>query len=170
MPDAGGGRQVEMNESRSKIHGLALDLVEAGKDLSLWEEKVQKKKHPLPEGVTDKMMYSDVIRIAWPSMVELLLTQLASMVDLMMVGQLGAWALTSVAVSYTHLDVYKRQVNMHAITVRQDPIQLRQRTLEAYALILACGVDPEKSIAFIQSHVKEHAEANWVLACYTQFG
>ena len=61
-------------------------------------------------------------------------------------------------------------VNMHAITVRQDPIQLRQRTLEAYALILACGVDPEKSIAFIQSHVKEHAEANWVLACYTQFG
>lgn len=59
---------------------------------------------------------------------------------------------------------------MHAITVRQDPAQLRQRTLEAYALILACGVDPEKSIAFIQSHVKEHAEANWVLACYTQFG
>ena len=89
MPDAGGGRQVEMNESRSKIHGLALDLVEEGKDLSLWEEKVQKKKHPLPEGVTDKMMYSDVIRIAWPSMVELLLTQLASMVDLMMVGSMG---------------------------------------------------------------------------------
>lgn len=78
-PEAEG--QVEMNESRSKIHGLALDLVEEGKDLSLWEEKVQKKKHPLPEGVTDKMMYSDVIRIAWPSMVELLLTQLASMVD-----------------------------------------------------------------------------------------
>lgn len=99
MPDAGGGRQVEMNESRSKIHGLALDLVEEGKDLSLWEEKVQKKKHPLPEGVTDKMMYSDVIRIAWPSMVELLLTQLASMVDLMMVGQLGAWALTSVGLT-----------------------------------------------------------------------
>lgn len=54
MPDAGGGRQVEMNESRSKIHGLALDLVEEGKDLSLWEEKVQKKKHPLPEGVPTK--------------------------------------------------------------------------------------------------------------------
>lgn len=90
---------MEMNESRSKIHGLALDLVEEGKDLSLWEEKVQKKKHPLPEGVTDKMMYSDVIRIAWPSMVELLLTQLASMVDLMMVGQLGAWALTSVGLT-----------------------------------------------------------------------
>ena len=39
-----------------------------------------------------------------------------------------------------------------------------------YTSILACGVDPEKSIAFIQSHVKEHAEANWVLSCYTQFG
>lgn len=61
-------------------------------------------------------------------------------------------------------------VNMHAITVRQDPAQLRQRTLEAYALILACGIDPEKSIAFIQSHVKEHAEMNWVLSCYTQYG
>lgn len=85
-----------MNESQSKVRGLALDLVEEGKDLSLWEQKVQKKKKPLPEGVTNKMMYSDVIRIAWPSMVELLLTQLASMVDLMMVGQLGAWALTSV--------------------------------------------------------------------------
>lgn len=58
-----------------------------------------KKKKPLPEGVTNKMMYSDVIRIAWPSMVELLLTQLASMVDLMMVGQLGAWALTSVGLT-----------------------------------------------------------------------
>ncbi|MBQ1236735.1 MAG: tryptophan--tRNA ligase [Oscillospiraceae bacterium] len=61
-------------------------------------------------------------------------------------------------------------VNMHAITVRQDPAELKKRTLEAYALILACGIDPEKSIAFIQSHVKEHAEINWVLACYTQFG
>ena len=88
-----------MNESQSKVRGLALDLVEEGKDLSLWEQKVQKKKKPLPEGVTNKMMYSDVIRIAWPSMVELLLTQLASMVDLMMVGQLGAWALTSVGLT-----------------------------------------------------------------------
>ena len=49
-------------------------------------------------------------------------------------------------------------VNMHAITVRQDPQKLRQNTLEAYALILACGIDPEKSITFIQSHVKTHAE------------
>lgn len=61
-------------------------------------------------------------------------------------------------------------VNQHAITVRQDPKALRENTLSAYALLLACGIDPEKSIAFIQSHVKTHAELNWVLACYTQFG
>lgn len=61
-------------------------------------------------------------------------------------------------------------VDMHAITVRQEPAKLRQHTLEAYALILACGVDPEKSVAFIQSHVKTHAELNWILACSTQFG
>lgn len=61
-------------------------------------------------------------------------------------------------------------VDMHAMTVRQEPAKLRQHTLEAYALILACGIDPEKSIAFIQSHVKTHAELNWILACSTQFG
>ena len=60
--------------------------------------------------------------------------------------------------------------DMHAITVRQDPTKLRQNTLEAYALLLACGVDPKKSIAFIQSHVKSHAELNWILSCSTQFG
>ena len=61
-------------------------------------------------------------------------------------------------------------VDMHAITVRQDPVKLRQHTLEAYALLMACGVDPERSIMFIQSHVKTHAELNWILACSTQFG
>lgn len=61
-------------------------------------------------------------------------------------------------------------VDMHAITVKQEPVKLRQHTLEAYALILACGVDPEKSVAFIQSHVKTHAEMNWILSCSTQFG
>lgn len=61
-------------------------------------------------------------------------------------------------------------VNMHAITVRQDPVKLRKNTLDAYALLIACGLDPEKSILFIQSHVRSHAELNWVLACSTQFG
>ena len=61
-------------------------------------------------------------------------------------------------------------VNMHAITVRQDPAKLRKNTLDAYALLIACGIDPEKSVLFIQSHVRSHAELNWVLACSTQFG
>ncbi|MGN1136689.1 MAG: tryptophan--tRNA ligase [Oscillospiraceae bacterium] len=60
--------------------------------------------------------------------------------------------------------------DMHAITVRQDPAKLRKNTLEAYAAILACGVDPERSVAFIQSHVPTHAQLNWLLACCTQFG
>ena len=61
-------------------------------------------------------------------------------------------------------------VDMHAITVRQNPADLRKNTLDAYALMLACGINPEKSIAFIQSHVPAHAELNWILSCYTQFG
>ena len=61
-------------------------------------------------------------------------------------------------------------VDMHAITVRQDPVKLRQHTLEAYALLLACGIDLDKSILFIQSHVRTHAELNWLLCCNTQFG
>lgn len=60
--------------------------------------------------------------------------------------------------------------DLHTITVRQDPQKFRANTLEAYALLLACGIDPEKSIFFIQSHVHTHAELAWVLNCYTQFG
>ena len=61
-------------------------------------------------------------------------------------------------------------VDMHAITVRQDPVRLRQQILNSYALLLACGIDPEKSVLFIQSHVARHAELSWVLSCFTQFG
>lgn len=61
-------------------------------------------------------------------------------------------------------------VDMHAITVRQDPVKLRQNSLNSYALLMACGVDPQKSILFIQSHVKTHAELSWILGCNTQFG
>lgn len=60
--------------------------------------------------------------------------------------------------------------DLHAITVRQEPAALRKNTLEAYALLLACGIDPKKSIFFIQSHVHTHAELAWILNCYTQFG
>lgn len=60
--------------------------------------------------------------------------------------------------------------DLHAITVRQEPKEFRRNILEAYALLLACGIDPEKSPFFIQSHVHTHAELAWILNCYTQFG
>ena len=61
-------------------------------------------------------------------------------------------------------------VDMHAITVRNTPADLRARTLSTLAIILASGVDPEKNIVFIQSHVPAHAELAWVLNCYTMHG
>lgn len=61
-------------------------------------------------------------------------------------------------------------VDMHAITVRQNPADLRRRTLEQLAQYIACGLDPEKNIVYIQSHVPAHAELSWVLGCYTMFG
>ena len=61
-------------------------------------------------------------------------------------------------------------VDMHAITVRQVPADLRRRSLEQLSQYLACGLDPKKNILFIQSHVPQHAELSWVLGCYTQFG
>ena len=61
-------------------------------------------------------------------------------------------------------------VDMHAITVRQDPKALRENAISAYALLLACRLDPEKSVLFLQSHVPAHAQLAWVLNCYTQFG
>ncbi len=61
-------------------------------------------------------------------------------------------------------------VNQHAITIRQEPSALKKNTLEAYALMLACGIDPERSVTFIQSHVAAHSQLSWVLSCYTQFG
>lgn len=61
-------------------------------------------------------------------------------------------------------------VDMHAITVKQVPADLRRRTLEQLAQYIACGLDPEQNIMFIQSHVPQHAELAWVLGCYTQFG
>lgn len=60
--------------------------------------------------------------------------------------------------------------NMHAITVRQDPTQLRQRTRDLAALFLAIGLDPEKHIIYVQSDVNAHAELAWILNCYTYMG
>ncbi len=61
-------------------------------------------------------------------------------------------------------------VDEHAITVRQEPAQLRKRSVAQLAQYIACGLDPEKNIMFIQSHVPQHAELAWILGCYTQFG
>lgn len=60
--------------------------------------------------------------------------------------------------------------DLHSITVRPEPAQLRRRTLEMYALLLAIGLDPEKNTVFVQSHVNAHAQLAWILNCYTQFG
>lgn len=61
-------------------------------------------------------------------------------------------------------------VDLHAITVRQDPAALRKSSLDVLALYLACGIDPKKSTIFIQSHVPEHTQLAWALNCYTYFG
>ena len=60
--------------------------------------------------------------------------------------------------------------DLHAITVRQNPAAFRANVMEAYALLLAMGIDLNKSVFFLQSHVHEHAELAWILNCYTQFG
>lgn len=67
-------------------------------------------------------------------------------------------------------DCFYAIANMHAITVRQDPATLRQRTLELLALYVACGVDPEKCTLYLQSHVSAHAELQWVLNTFTYVG
>ena len=61
-------------------------------------------------------------------------------------------------------------VDLHAITVRQVPAELRRRTYETLALYMACGLDPKKNTLFVQSHVPAHAELGWILDCYTMFG
>lgn len=61
-------------------------------------------------------------------------------------------------------------VDLHTLTVRQKPADLRQRSINLLALYMACGLDPQKSILFMQSHVSAHAELAWILNCYTYMG
>lgn len=65
---------------------------------------------------------------------------------------------------------YYMLVDLHAITVRQDPAVLRERCYEFLALYIACGLDPAKNTLFVQSHVGAHARLGWILNCYTQMG
>ncbi len=80
-------------------------------------------------------------------------------------GALRQW----VALQETHDTVYC-VVDLHAITVPQNPAELRRRTRVAAAQLFAAGLDPDRSIVFVQSHVPEHAELAWVLSCLTGFG
>lgn len=82
------------------------------------------------------------------------------------VGALRNWRLLQNEERYCYYCV----VDLHALTVRQDPDDLRRRSLETVALLLACGIDPEASTLFIQSQVKEHAELSWILSCNTYMG
>lgn len=67
-------------------------------------------------------------------------------------------------------DCYYCIVDMHAITVRQEPKDLRRRTLEVLSIYIAAGIDPDKNTLFIQSHVPAHSEAAWLLNCNTYMG
>ena len=60
--------------------------------------------------------------------------------------------------------------DLHSLTVHIDPKLRKQQSLQAFALLLACGLDPEESLIFVQSHVPTHAEMGWILACCSQFG
>lgn len=67
-------------------------------------------------------------------------------------------------------DCYYFMADLHTLTVRQVPADLRRRTLEQLAQYIACGLDPEKNVLFVQSHVPAHAQLGWILDCYTMFG
>ncbi|WP_295687446.1 tryptophan--tRNA ligase, partial [uncultured Nevskia sp.] len=67
-------------------------------------------------------------------------------------------------------DCHYMLVDLHAITVRQDPAILRERCYEFLALYIACGLDPKDNVLFVQSHVPAHSQLGWILNCYTQFG
>jgi tryptophanyl-tRNA synthetase len=80
-------------------------------------------------------------------------------------GALRQW----VALQETH-DTFYSVVDLHAITVPQEPAELRRRSRVAAAQLFAAGLDPDRSTVFVQSHVPEHPELAWVLACITGFG
>lgn len=65
---------------------------------------------------------------------------------------------------------YFMVVDLHSITVRQQPADLRQRCYDFVSLLCACGIDPERSTLFLQSHVHQHAELAWIIMCNTQMG
>ena len=88
--------------------------------------------------------------------------------DLHLGNYLGAvrnWAKMS-----DEFNCYYFMADLHTLTVRQDPKELRRRSTAQLAQYIACGLDPQKNTLFLQSHVHEHAELGWILNCYTMFG
>ncbi len=88
--------------------------------------------------------------------------------DLHLGNYLGAvrnWAEMS-----NEFNCYYFMADLHTLTVRQDPKELRRRSTAQLAQYIACGLDPQKNTLFLQSHVHEHAELGWILNCYTMFG
>lgn len=81
-----------------------------------------------------------------------------------------AGALTNWVKLQDKFDCYFMIADLHAITVKQNPADLRKRTLETAAMFIATGIDPEKSVLFIQSHVPEHTQLTWVLNTFTGMG
>ena len=81
------------------------------------------------------------------------------------IGAVRNWALLQ-----SDYDCLYMVADLHSLTVRQVPADLRRRTRELAALLLAVGIDPKEHVLFAQSHVPAHTELAWVLACNTQFG
>ena len=81
------------------------------------------------------------------------------------IGAVRNWALLQ-----SDYDCLYMVADLHSLTVRQVPAELRRRTRELAALLLAVGIDPKEHVLFVQSHVPAHTELSWVLACNTQFG
>ena len=82
-----------------------------------------------------------------------------------LIGAMQNW----VKLQETH-DCYYMLADLHSITVKQVPAELRKQTLDVTAMLLACGIDPERSVLFAQSHVPEHSQLTWVLTCSTGMG
>lgn len=80
-------------------------------------------------------------------------------------GALRNWALLQ-----NNYDCLYMVADLHALTVRQNPAELRRNTRSLTALLLALGIDPKEHVLFVQSHVPAHCELSWILACNTQFG
>ena len=113
-------------------------------------------------------LFQEVFDLEKETQKKVLLSGIQPSGDLHLGNYLGAiknWAELS-----DQFECYWFMADLHTITVRQNPADLRRRTLTQIAVYIACGLDPEKNTIFVQSHVPAHAELGWVLDCYTMFG